>query len=77
MMDHAHITAGELLVALGVAAAYATLGVIVFLVAFKIMQKMMPFSLRKEIEEDQNVALGVLMGAVILGLAIIIGAAVG
>ncbi len=65
------------LIALGVAAAYAALGVIVFLVAFKIIQKAMPFSMRKEIEEDQNVALGIIMGAVILGLAIIIAAAVG
>jgi putative membrane protein len=76
-MNAGHMTASELLVALGVAAAYATLGVIVFLIAFKIMQKLMPFSVRKEIEEDHNVALGILMGAVILGLAIIIGAAVG
>ena len=38
---------------------------------------MLPFSLRKEIEEDQNVALGVVIGAVILGLAHIIAAVVG
>ena len=76
-MDPAHIKIGELLSALGVAAAYATLGVLVFLIAFKIMAKLMPFSMRKEIETDQNVALGIIMGAVILGLAIIVGAAVG
>jgi putative membrane protein len=35
-----------------------------------------PFSIRKEIEEDQNIALGILIGAIMLGLAIIIAAAI-
>jgi uncharacterized membrane protein YjfL (UPF0719 family) len=37
---------------------------------------MTPFSLRKEIEEDQNVALGVVLGAVVIGIAIIVAAAI-
>jgi uncharacterized membrane protein YjfL (UPF0719 family) len=76
-MDASHMTGSGLLVALGVAAAYAALGVVVFLIAFKLFQKLMPFSIRKEIEEDQNTALGIILGAGILGLAIIIGAAIG
>jgi uncharacterized membrane protein YjfL (UPF0719 family) len=56
---------------------YTGVGVGVFLLAFFIISKMLPFSLRKEIEEDQNVALGVVIGAVILGLAHIIAAVVG
>lgn len=56
---------------------YTGVGVGVFLLAFVIISKMLPFSLRKEIEEDQNVALGVVIGAVILGLAHIIAAVVG
>jgi uncharacterized membrane protein YjfL (UPF0719 family) len=40
------------------------------------MTKVAPFSVRKEIEEDQNTALAVLMGSVILGIAIIVAAAV-
>jgi uncharacterized membrane protein YjfL (UPF0719 family) len=40
------------------------------------MAKLAPFSLRKEIEEDQNTALGIIMGAVILGVALIVSAAV-
>jgi uncharacterized membrane protein YjfL (UPF0719 family) len=39
--------------------------------------KVIPFSVRKEIEEDQNTALAIIMGSVILGLAIIIAASVG
>lgn len=53
---------------------YTVFGVIVFAIAFFVMVKVSPFSIRKEIEDDQNVAVAVLMAAVILGLAIIIAA---
>ncbi len=56
---------------------YSGIGVVVFVAAFLVMVKLTPFSVQKEIEEDQNVALAVVMGAVILGLAIIISATVG
>ncbi|MEZ6189036.1 MAG: DUF350 domain-containing protein [Planctomycetota bacterium] len=55
---------------------YTGVGVFVFALAFWVMGKAIPFSVRKEIEEDQNTALGIIMGSVILGLAIIIAAAV-
>ena len=48
----------------------------VFGLAFWIMTKTVPFSIRKEIEEDQNTALAILMGSVILGLAIIIASTI-
>lgn len=51
-------------------------GMVLFAVAFVVMTKVAPFSVRKEIEEDQNTALAVLMGSVILGIAIIVAAAV-
>lgn len=54
---------------------YTVFGVIVFAIAFWAMVKTSPFSIRKELEADQNVAVAVLMAAVILGLAIIIAAA--
>jgi uncharacterized membrane protein YjfL (UPF0719 family) len=62
--------------ALAEAAAFSVVGILLFLVAFVIMRKMSPFSLRKEIEEDQNTALAILMGSVILGIALIVAAAV-
>jgi len=58
------------------ALAFALVGLIFFAIAFWIMSKAAPFSIRKEIEEDQNVALGIVMGSVILGIAIIIGMAI-
>ena len=57
--------------------AYSLLGITVFAISFAIIAKIAPFSIRKEIEEDQNVALAILIGAVILGLSIIIASAVG
>ncbi len=59
-----------------VSGIYVCIGIVVFMIAFFLMTKLAPFSIRKEIEEDQNTALGVLMGAVIIGLAIIIAAAI-
>ena len=57
-------------------AVFAGIGVAVFGIAFWIRTAVAPFSVRKEIEEDQNTALGIIMGAVILGIAMIISAAV-
>jgi putative membrane protein len=49
--------------------------VIIFAIAFWAMVKISPFSIRHELETDQNVAVAILMGSVILGLAVIIAAA--
>lgn len=55
---------------------FVVLGLIVFALAFMIIAKATPFSVRKEIEDDQNIALAIVIGAVILGSAIIIAAAI-
>ena len=55
---------------------FVGVGCIIFLIAFFIMTKLAPFSVRKEIEEDQNTALAIVMGSVILGLGLIIAAAI-
>jgi uncharacterized membrane protein YjfL (UPF0719 family) len=55
---------------------YAFVGMAIFGLGFFICTKIAPFSIRKEIEEDQNTALGIILGAVIIGLSIIIAAAI-
>jgi putative membrane protein len=55
---------------------FAIIGILLFALAFFIIVKVSPFSTRKEIEEDQNVALAILIGSVIIGIAIIVAAAV-
>jgi uncharacterized membrane protein YjfL (UPF0719 family) len=54
---------------------YSVIGMLIFCIAFAIFNKMMPFSVRKEIEEDQNTALGIIIGAMLIGLALIISSA--
>jgi putative membrane protein len=58
------------------ATVFAGIGLVVFGVAFFIMTKVAPFSVKKEIEEDQNTALAVIMAGVIIGVALIISAAI-
>jgi uncharacterized membrane protein YjfL (UPF0719 family) len=55
---------------------YAAVGIVIFGLAFKIAEKLLPFSLVKELAEDDNVAVGILMASIILGLSIIIAAAI-
>jgi uncharacterized membrane protein YjfL (UPF0719 family) len=55
---------------------FVLIGLIVFAIAFLVIAKAAPFSVRKEIEDDQNIALAIVIGSVILGSALIIAAAV-
>ena len=55
---------------------FVALGLIVFALAFVVITKVAPFSVRKEIEDDQNIALAIVIASVILGSALIIAAAV-
>jgi uncharacterized membrane protein YjfL (UPF0719 family) len=58
------------------AVVFALLGVVLFVVGFMIFDKITPGSLWKELLEDQNTALGVLMAGVAIAIAIIIAAAI-
>ena len=58
------------------ALVYSVLGILIFVIAFLIIDKMTPYHLWKEIVEDKNVALAVLIGALSIGMCIIIAAAV-
>jgi putative membrane protein len=58
------------------AAIYAILGIVIFILCFFILDKMTPYHLWREIVEDKNIALAILIGAISLGMCIIIAAAV-
>ena len=62
--------------ALANALIYSVLGIVIFAIAFVIIDKMTPYHLWKEIVEDKNVALAILIGALSIGMCIIIAAAV-
>jgi putative membrane protein len=57
-------------------AIFTAFGLLVFGLAYIIIVKASPFSIRKEIEDDQNIALAIIIGAVIIGVSLIISAAV-
>ena len=64
----------ELVKPLVLSLVFTVVGIILFVASLWVIDKLTPFSVRKEIEEDQNVALGIVIGAVILGIAIILAA---
>ncbi len=55
---------------------FVLIGLVIFALAYFVIVKVSPFSVRKEIEEDQNTALAIIIGAVIIGIALIISAAI-
>ena len=55
---------------------YSMVGTLVLVFTFYVIEKLLPFSMRKEIAEDQNVSLGIILGAFVIGLSIIIAAAI-
>ena len=54
---------------------FSLLGLAVCVVFFLVLVHVCPFSIRKEIEQDQNISLGLIIGAAIIGIAIIISSA--
>jgi uncharacterized membrane protein YjfL (UPF0719 family) len=56
--------------------AFTLIGLILFAIAFWIIVKVSPFSIRKELEDDQNIALGIVIASVIIGIALIVSAAI-
>jgi putative membrane protein len=55
---------------------YAAIGIVIFAGAFLVIDKVTPYNLWKEIVQEHNTALALLLGAMSLGICIIIAAAV-
>ena len=53
---------------------FVFIGVVLFAITYGILGLLYP--IKKEIEEDQNMALGIVIGAIMIGIAIIIAAAI-
>ena len=66
----------ELLPVLATTVIFVLIGLVVFGIAFFIVVKVAPFSVKKEIEDDQNTALAIIIGSIIIGVALIISAAI-
>jgi putative membrane protein len=55
---------------------FSLLGVMVFWVSFVAIDRLTPYDLWKEISQDRNVALAIVVGAMSLGICTIIAAAI-
>lgn len=66
----------DLISHLKTAGVFALMGLVIMGLVWILIVKIVPFSMRKEMEEDQNIALGIVMGSVLLGMSIIIAAAI-
>jgi uncharacterized membrane protein YjfL (UPF0719 family) len=58
------------------AIVYAAIGIVIFAGAFLVIDKVTPYNLWKEIVQEHNTALAILLGAMSLGICIIIASAV-
>ena len=58
------------------ALVFAFIGIVVFVSSFLLIDKLTPYDLWKEIVEEKNLALAILVGAMSIGICIIIAAAV-
>jgi uncharacterized membrane protein YjfL (UPF0719 family) len=55
---------------------YSVIGMLLLWVAWKVIDIVTPFPIIKEIEEDQNTSLAILIGSVFLAISIIIAAVI-
>ena len=55
---------------------FAFIGIVIFVVAFFVLDKLTPYHLWNEIVHQHNIALAILIGALSLGLCLIIAAAI-
>jgi putative membrane protein len=66
----------NLLTNLLAAVLWSLLGIAIFVGAFVLVDRLTPGTMWKELIEDQNTAVAIVMGAIAIALAIIIAAAV-
>ena len=55
---------------------YAVIGIVIFVVGFIVVDKLTPYDLWKQLIEEKNLALAIVVGSAALGICIIIAAAI-
>ena len=58
------------------AVVYAALGILIFVAAFALIYRLTPYHLWNEIVHEHNTALAILIGAMSIGMCVIIAAAI-
>ncbi len=72
-MDWWHLHGNQVISSL----VFTAIGMVAFALFFVVLPHLLPFSLKKEMEEDQNTAIGIVIGSIVIGIALIIAAAIG
>jgi putative membrane protein len=57
-------------------AIYTVLGVLLLVVAYKVVGAVVPFDLNKELSEDDNTAVGVFMAGIFIAVGLVIASAI-
>ena len=70
------MSGSELWLHIKLALSFCFLGLAILGLVWGVLVKVLPFSLRKEMEVDQNIALGIVLGSLILGISLIIAASI-
>jgi putative membrane protein len=55
---------------------YAFLGLVIFITSFLLVDKLTPYDLWKQLVEEKNIALAIVVAAAALGICLIIAAAI-
>ena len=66
----------DLLAGLIYSVIYSLLGLIILMISFKVFDLVTPFDLNKEIAEDDNPAVGIAVAGIMIGLGLIVAAAI-
>ena len=66
----------EVLRELGLAGMFTAFGLFLFCVSYVVVEKLAPFDLRKELTEDDNPAVGIMLAGMFIGIGLIIAAAI-
>lgn len=67
-----HLNAGDVVSTI----VYALMGMAIFCLSYKVFDWLTPFSLNKELLEEHNVAVGVVCAGFMIGVAIVVAAAI-
>ena len=57
--------------------AYGLVGIVLLMIGYKIFEWITPFSVNDALSKDQNRAVGIVVGAIFIGVALIVAAALG
>jgi len=55
---------------------YGLLGIVLVIVGYKVFSWMLPFDVKKELEEDHNTSVGILLAALVLGICLVVAATI-